>query len=90
MFVHPFFFFLFTAFFIINDHITFIEIIVCLNTASLPLLASFVAGAGHFLLEDVFLECRVEFLTMLLAIIVYLLGEFVEGFESMFRPPSPC
>ena len=83
---HPSFVFLFIAFFVVSLHFFFIEIIVCLNTVSLP-LASFLC-AGHFLL-DVFLECLVEVVPIFLAASKDFSGKFVEGLEALFRP-STC
>ena len=69
----------------VYDQLSLIEIVVCINTVSLP-FASFV-GAGHFLL-DVLLKGLVKVLAKLLAVIVNFFGQCVESLEAISRPST--
>jgi hypothetical protein len=72
--------FFLTVFFILNEQLSFIQIIVRVNTISLPLSIFVYFTDCHFFL-NASLECDIECLAMFLAVLANFFCKLIKGFK---------
>ena len=84
---HPLSTFFLTVVFILNEQLSFIQIIVCVNTISLPLSIFVYVTDCHFFLNAC-LECHIEGLTMFFAVFANFFCKLIEGYKPFLWPST--
>jgi hypothetical protein len=76
-----------TLFFIVNNKIVVIQVIVSINTIALS-FSILVGGTVECLLLNSHLECFLEFVRMLLAVFVDFSSKCIKGAKPILRPST--
>jgi hypothetical protein len=76
-----------TLFFIVNNQIIFVQVIVSINTIVLS-FAILVGGTVQCLLLNSHLECFLEFVPMLLAVLADFSSKCIKGLKTILRPST--
>jgi hypothetical protein len=76
-----------TFFFIVNNKITFVQVIVSINTIALS-FAILVGGTVQCLLLHSHRECFLEFIPMLLVVLADFSSKYIKGVKPILRPST--